>query len=117
MLKRLVGDLTLDKHILAEVIRKKSEPGASPRACTRIQATFQVSVRRACRLGCFTRTAYTDPVGRTSVSVFVKIAVHRLRFGYLHIHVMLRRTDTVFIGTCIRRCSHSSLYSQVRAFC
>src|SRR5688500_68372 len=31
-LKRLVADLTLDKHILSEIVRKKSEAGATPRA-------------------------------------------------------------------------------------
>ncbi len=31
-LKRVVADLTLDRHILQEVLRKKSEAGTSPRA-------------------------------------------------------------------------------------
>jgi putative transposase len=32
-LKRLVADLTLDRHILQEALRKKSEAGAPSRAC------------------------------------------------------------------------------------
>jgi putative transposase len=33
-LKRLVADLTLDKHILSEVVRKKSKADTSARACS-----------------------------------------------------------------------------------
>ena len=31
-LKKLVADLTLDKHILTEVVQKSSEAGPAPRA-------------------------------------------------------------------------------------
>lgn len=32
-LKRLVADLTLDRHILQEVVKKRSKAGAAPRHC------------------------------------------------------------------------------------
>ncbi len=50
-LKRLVADLTLDKHILSEVLRKKSlKPARRWQLVAWIQETFQVSTVHSCRL-------------------------------------------------------------------
>lgn len=83
-LKRLVADLTLDKHILSEVIRKKSEAGTAATARSRIQETFQVSTVRSCRLAQFTRAAwYRRSTARDQSALALRIrdiAHARLRF-------------------------------------
>jgi putative transposase len=50
-LKRVVADLTLDKQILQEVVRKKALKAAKRRGLAAwMQERFRVSVRRSCRL-------------------------------------------------------------------
>ena len=58
-LKRLVADLTLDKHILSEVLQTKSlKPARRRQLVAWLQETFQVSTVRSCRLAQFTRAAW-----------------------------------------------------------
>ena len=52
-LKRLVADLTLDKHILCEVVKKKSEAGTTSCAGPVDSGALSVSVRNASRLAQF----------------------------------------------------------------
>ena len=49
-LKRLVADLTLDRHILQEVVKKDLAVGRRRDIARWVQDCFQLSVRRSCRL-------------------------------------------------------------------
>ena len=50
-LKRIVADLTLDKQILSEVVRKKTLKAAKRRELAAwMQERFKISVQRSCRL-------------------------------------------------------------------
>lgn len=58
-LKRLVADLSLDKHMLSEALRKKSLRLARRRELAQwFHGTFQVSCARACRLAQFGRASW-----------------------------------------------------------
>ena len=57
-LKRLVADLTLDKHILGEVLRKSLKPARRRMLACWIIEQFRISTLRACRLARFSRSAY-----------------------------------------------------------
>ena len=50
LLKRLVADLSLDKHILSEALRKSLRPARRRDLVQWFQATFQVRCARACPL-------------------------------------------------------------------
>jgi putative transposase len=85
-LKRLVADLTLDKHILSEIVRKKSEAGATTRArvmdagvvwrepesCVPAGADFALAVRLLQPTSRSGRTAPPDArVGSVATAVWV----------------------------------------------
>ena len=57
-LKRLAADLTLDKHMLSEALRKQSRPTLRRELAHWFQDTFDVSCVRACRLARFSRAAW-----------------------------------------------------------
>ncbi|MEO7859951.1 MAG: transposase [Nitrospirales bacterium] len=58
-LKRLVADLSLDKPMLSEALRKKSlRPARRRELAAWFHRTFQVSCLRACRLAQFSRAAW-----------------------------------------------------------
>ena len=95
-LKRLVADLTLDKHILSEVLQTKSlKPARGRQLVAWIQETFQVSTVRSCRLAQFTRAAwYRKSTAQEQAPLAMRIrdlAHARPRFGYQRITVLLRR--------------------------
>jgi putative transposase len=60
-----------------------------------MRETFQIDVRRACRLAGFSRSGWYKPsTGKDQTLLRMRIreiAMTRPRFGYLRIHVMLRR--------------------------
>ncbi|MBX9607155.1 MAG: IS3 family transposase, partial [Gammaproteobacteria bacterium] len=95
-LKRLVADLTLDKHILSEVLQKKSlKPARRRQLVAWIQETFQVSTVRSCRLAQFTRAAWyrqSTAQDQTPLAMRIRDLAHaRPRLGYQRIAVLLRR--------------------------
>ena len=95
-LKRLVADLTLDKHILQEVLRQKRlRPARRRERAQWIHDRFQVSTRRACALGdvCPNTWYYRSRARDASVlrMRIREIAQARPRFGYVRIWIMLRR--------------------------
>src|SRR5262244_2373047 len=57
-LKRLVADLTLDKHMLSEALRKNLRPVRRRELAEWCQVTFQVSCVRACRVAPFRPAAW-----------------------------------------------------------
>lgn len=57
-LRRIVADLTLDKQILQEVVKKSSEGCQAPRAAAWMQERFKVSVHRSWRLALLQRSSW-----------------------------------------------------------
>ncbi|WP_441624649.1 IS3 family transposase [Cupriavidus sp. RAF12] len=95
-LRRIVADLTLDKQILQEVVRKKSLKAAKRHELAAwMQERFKVSVQRSCSLALLRRsTWYAKSRARDQSALRQRIrdiALSRPRFGYLRILVMLRR--------------------------
>lgn len=91
-----MADLTLDKQILQEVLRKKPEGPARRRELALwIHDRYQVSCRRACALAHICpNTWYYKSQARDASALRMRIreiAQARLRFGYVRIWVMLRR--------------------------
>ena len=94
-LKRLVADLSLDKHMLSEALPKNLRPARRRELAQWFQATVQVRCARACRLAQFSRAAwYRRSRAKDHSVLWIRIrdlAHARLRFGYLRIWVLLRR--------------------------
>ena len=131
-LKRLVADLTLDKHILGEVIAKKN--GSEARPASRagglwIKERFQLATVRACRLARFSRAGFyrrSTAKDQSALRLRIREIAHAWpRFGYQRIHVMLRREgwpvnkkrvrrlyrlDGLQLRTWIRRRKHMCLH-------
>src|ERR1017187_7012670 len=85
-LKRLAADLTLDKHILQEVIAKKLCSRHARREMTQwIRDPFQISCVRACRLGGLSRAGWykkSKAKDQTALRMRIReIALSRPRFG------------------------------------
>jgi putative transposase len=99
-LKRIVADLSLDKAMLQDVLEKKAlRPTARRELVDRVIATWQVSVRRACRALRIDRPMYLYKP-RTGDQADLKqriteIAQTRVRYGYRRIHVLLVREGWV----------------------
>lgn len=95
-LKRLVADLTLDKTMLQDVLRKKwGSPFVAAKSCSIFQQAYAVSERRARSASGFGRASHRyksrrDP--QTALRMRVKeLAETRVRYGYRRLHVLLRR--------------------------
>lgn len=83
-LKRLVADLTLDQHILQEVIRKSLRPARRRAVAQWIRDRYQVSCRRACALSQMCPdTWYYRSRARETVSERANAAtIERLKTGH-----------------------------------
>ena len=96
-LKRMVADLSLDKQILTDLVQKKKglEPARRRQHAQWIRDHYRVSTRRACALAGFTRSAWyrrSTAMDQSALRRRIReIARERQRFGYLRIHVLLRR--------------------------
>ncbi|UVT19680.1 MAG: IS3 family transposase [Nitrospira sp.] len=95
-LKRLVADLSLDRHMLQEIVRKKPLRPRDRRALARwAQVTYQVSERRVSRLLPIARASLQyrsrrDPQEALRIRLR-ELAASRVRFGYRRLTVLLRR--------------------------
>jgi putative transposase len=95
-LKQLVADLTLDKTMLQEVLRKKVLKPAQRREVVQfLRVGFQTSERRACnalgmaRSSCPYRSVAED---QTPLRMRLReLAAVRVRYGYRRLHILLRR--------------------------
>ena len=95
-LKQMVADLSLDNQALKEVARKKMLSSIELRHVVGILVeTFAMSQRRACRLiepprstQLYGLKAEDRPALRDRL---VALAEQRPRFGYLRLHILLRR--------------------------
>ena len=95
-LRRLVSDLSLDKEMLQEVLRKKSlRPAQRRELVDHIRTCFRVGTRRACRVLILHRSMYLYRSRRPEQAVLRKriraIAEMRVRYGYRRIHILLQR--------------------------
>ena len=93
-LKRLVADLTLDKHILQEVVAKKSKacPSSGGRAVD--LRYLYGTILRSCRLILLRRSVYYYK-GRPRDYTLLRrrlreLAGTRVRYGYRRLMVLLR---------------------------
>ncbi|MBE4947327.1 hypothetical protein [Chryseobacterium culicis] len=57
-LKKLVADLSLDKQILLDVLKKSSEASPKKRLATEIRDNYMISLRRSCDLVILQRKVY-----------------------------------------------------------
>jgi putative transposase len=95
-LRRLVSDLSLDKEMLQEVLRKKSlRPAQERELVDHVRTCFRVGTRRACRVLALHRSMYLYRSRRPEQAVLRKrireIAAIRVRYGYRRIHILLQR--------------------------
>jgi putative transposase len=107
-LKRLVADLSLDKHMLSEALRKKSlRPARRRELAAWFYRTFQVSGLRACRLAQFSRAAWyrrSRAKDQSALRMRIRDLAHaRPRFGSLRIWVLLRREGRLVNRKRVRR--------------
>jgi len=95
-LKRLVAGLSLDRHMLQELVRKKTLKPRDQRALARLaQTTYQVSEHWASRLWPMARASlryqgHRDPQVALRMRLR-EVAASRVRFGYRRLTVLLRR--------------------------
>ncbi len=95
-LKRLVADLTLDKSMLQEALRKKVVKPVRRREVVRhYQEVFEVSERRACRAMGFGRASHRyqsrrDPEVELRMRL-KELAESRVRYGYRRLHILQQR--------------------------
>jgi putative transposase len=94
-LKKLVADLSLDKHMLQEVIKKALKPSFKKRLALWLQDQFRVSIRRACAnvklspsMFYYERADKGDDLLRMRLR---DIALTRVRYGFWRLFVLLRR--------------------------
>jgi putative transposase len=94
-LKRLVANLSLDKEMLQDVIRGKCRADRAREIVGYLQASYQVSERRAC--GAFPINRSTQRyqfrrLDQAGLKMRIKeLASTRVCYGYRRIHVLLRR--------------------------
>lgn len=94
-LKQLVADLTPDKHILQESLKKVLKPGERRLWVEWAWVAYQVSVRRACVASGFSISSIVYKSRRSSQEALRgrirELAAVRISYGYRRLHVLLRR--------------------------
>ena len=94
-LKRIVADLTLDKQMLQDVLKKSSEGAERRQLVSMLLAEYRVSERRACATVFLHRSVYRyldQPRDDRAVRQRMKeLAETRVRYGFTRIHILLRR--------------------------
>ncbi|MCW5701198.1 MAG: IS3 family transposase [Bradyrhizobium sp.] len=95
-LKKLVADLSLDKEMLQDVIRRKPvKPGRKRKLVDEVRGEWQVSIRKACAALEFDRSTYhykSRRSGQAALETRIREICHaRVRYGYRRVHVLLRR--------------------------
>ncbi len=94
-LKKLVADLSLDKQMLQDVLSKSSEASPEKQLVDELDLAYRVGKRRACEIvGLWRAVYYYKSVKNDDGALRLRIreiAASRVRYGYLRIHVLLRR--------------------------
>jgi hypothetical protein len=71
-LRRLVSDLSLDKEMLQEVLKKSLRPAQEPELVDHLRTCFPVGTRRACRVLILHRSMYLYRSRRPAQAVLRK---------------------------------------------
>lgn len=95
-LKKLVADLSLDKQMLQDVLKKKAlKPSLLRGLAQSLRDDYQVSLRRSCKVILLHRSSwyYTSTARDSSLlrKRMHEIAQVRVRYGYWRIFTLLRR--------------------------
>lgn len=95
-LKQLVADLSLDKHILQDVLSKRAlTPGRRREIFAHVQASHGVSDRRSCLALGVNRSSvrYVSPrPNQAPLMLRIRdLAAMRTRYGYFRVYMLLRR--------------------------
>ncbi|WP_432422796.1 IS3 family transposase [Zobellia alginiliquefaciens] len=96
-LKKLVADLSLDKQILQDVLKKKVlRPSRKRGMVDNIRMEYNISIQRCCKLVLLHKSVfYYKAKGRRSDQLLRmrmnEIASVRVRYGFWRIHILLRR--------------------------
>ena len=92
-LKKLVADLSLDKEMLQEVIKKALKPVFRKQAAVWLQDQYRISGRRACRMVSLSSSMYYyrhQPREDAHLRMRIRdIALSRVRYGFWRIFVLL----------------------------
>jgi len=107
-LKKLVAELSLDKAMLQDVIKRKlMTPGRRRQAVDDLRGTWKVSIRRACSVLGAERSSYhykSRRPDRANLRAKIKeIAETHVRYGNRRVHVLLRREGWVVNVTLVNR--------------
>ncbi|MCC0055317.1 MAG: IS3 family transposase [Rhodobiaceae bacterium] len=99
-LKKIVADLTLDREMLQDVIRRKPlRPARKRKLVDGMLVDWGISIRRACKALKFDTSTYHYKSRRTGQAALERrikeICETRVRFGYRRVHVLLRREGWV----------------------
>ena len=89
-LKRLVADLTLDKHMLTEALRKKAEADTPPRAGRLVPGDLPVELRAGVSAGAVQSGGVVSAEPSATIRRALRLRIRELaharpRFGYLRI--------------------------------
>ena len=94
-LNRIVADLTLDKQMLQDGLKKALKVRQRRRLVSMLLAAYRVSERRACAIVFLHRSVcryLAQPRDDRAVRQRMKeIAETRVRYGFNRIHILLRR--------------------------
>ncbi|MEQ9815472.1 MAG: IS3 family transposase [Azospirillaceae bacterium] len=95
-LKKIVADLSLDKEMLQDVVKRKPlRPGRKITLVDAMRSEWSISIRRACAVIAFDPKTYrykSRRPGQAAVEQRIReICQTRVRFGYRRVHVLLRR--------------------------
>ncbi|EDT41112.1 hypothetical protein BamMEX5DRAFT_3097 [Burkholderia ambifaria MEX-5] len=94
-LQKMVAELTLDKAMLTDVLKKVVKPSPRRSVMDYLKSAYGVAERRACRLVSVSRSVYQYHSHRDPQTALRKrmceIAATRVRYGYRKIRVLLLR--------------------------
>jgi len=96
-LKQIVADLSLDKQMLQDVLKKAMRPAQKRSAANELIEDSRASVVKVCKLIMLHRSLwYYKPSGRDYTVIQMRmreIALTRVRYGCRKISVLLRREE------------------------
>ena len=90
-LRSLVADLSIDKTILQEALRKKSEPGAAESGVQWAREAYRLPERRACRALGVSLSSVRYPSVKSLREPLRERCVSSPACGYARLWIMLRR--------------------------
>jgi putative transposase len=94
-LKKMVADLSLDKEMLQDVIKKALKPSQKKELDSHLSVQYKVSKRRSCRVLMIHHSVYYYQAHRREDVALRgrirEIAGTRVRYGHWRIYTLLRR--------------------------